>query len=229
MTVASCASRARSSGSVDGVEVGRRAEAEGELRGVEHLHRQPAPDLHLRLVERRVRAGPGARCTPAHRVGAVRLEDLRRHDDVALGLAHLLAVRDRRRSRRSRRAPTATTPCSRWLRTHGREQPGADDVVRLRAQVHGEHAAEQVVVAAPATRDLRRQRRRRPGVHDVRVADEAAGLSALRLVVPGGQSVDGSTGQRGVVSRDRGGVVRRAVSGRPGTRPGSARRRSAAG
>ena len=37
----------------------------------------------------------------------------------------------------------------------------------------------QVGVVDPAAGDLRRQRRRRPGVHDVGVADEAAGLAAL--------------------------------------------------
>ena len=60
------------------------------------------------------------------------------------------------------------------------EEPGADDVVRLGAQVHREHAPPQVVVALPAAGDLRRQRRGRPGVHHVGVADEAARLPALR-------------------------------------------------
>ena len=41
----------------------------------------------------------------------------------------------------------------------------------------------EVGVVDPAAGDLRRQRRRRPGVHDVGVADEAAGLAALGLVV----------------------------------------------
>ena len=67
---------------------------------------------------------------------------------------------------------------------HPGEQPGADDVVRVGAQVEREDPAEQVLVGLPAARDVRGQRRGRPGVHDVGVADEAAGLAALRLVVP---------------------------------------------
>ena len=60
-TRASRASSARSTGSVtaDGVRHRRADVAEHELRGVEHLHRQPAADLHLRLVERRVEARAG--------------------------------------------------------------------------------------------------------------------------------------------------------------------------
>jgi hypothetical protein len=65
------------------------------------------------------------------------------------------------------------------------EQPGADDVVGLTAQVHREDPAEQVGVGLPATGDLRCQRRRRPGVHHVGVCHEAARLAALRLVVAG--------------------------------------------
>ena len=53
---------------------------------------------------------------------------------------------------------------------------------RLRPHVHGERAGEQVVVVIPAAGDLRGERRRGPRVHDVGVADEAAGLVALRLV-----------------------------------------------
>jgi valyl-tRNA synthetase len=37
----------------------------------------------------------------------------------------------------------------------GREQPGPDDLVRLRAQVHREGAGEQIGVALPAAHDLR--------------------------------------------------------------------------
>ena len=43
----------------------------------------------------------------------------------------------------------------------------------------GKVRGEQVGVVAPAGGDLRRQRRGGPGVHDVGVADEAAGLAAL--------------------------------------------------
>ena len=66
---------------------------------------------------------------------------------------------------------------------HAGEQPGADDLVGLRAQVHREDPPEQVVVDAPAAGDLRGQRRGGPGVHDVRVAEEAVRLAALVLGV----------------------------------------------
>ena len=52
----------------------------------------------------------------------------------------------------------------------------------------GKTRSEQVLVGRPAAGDLRGQRRGRPGVHDVRVADEAARLAALVLVVPPGAS-----------------------------------------
>ena len=63
------------------------------------------------------------------------------------------------------------------------EQPGADDVVRVGAQVHREDPLPQVLVVEPAAGDVRRERGRRPGVHHVGVADEAAGLAALVLGV----------------------------------------------
>jgi hypothetical protein len=61
----------------------------------------------------------------------------------------------------------------------GGEQPRANDVVRLRTQVHREHAREQVGIVEPAARDLRRHRRGRPGVHDVGITGEAPRLVAL--------------------------------------------------
>ena len=63
---------------------------------------------------------------------------------------------------------------------HRREQPGADDVVALRAHVEGEDPIEAVgAVLIPESGDLRGQRRGRPGVEDVGVAGEAARLVAL--------------------------------------------------
>ncbi len=58
--------------------------------------------------------------------------------------------------------------------------------------VEGEDLGEQLGVRAlparaPARRDLRGQRGGRPRVHDVRVADEAAGLATLGLVIPRGR------------------------------------------
>ena len=113
------------------------------------------------------------------------LEQFGGDDDVALRLRHLLAIRIE--------DPAAERAVLPWdgvgievRPDDGREQPGADDVVRLWADVHREGAGVEVLVGSPAGRDLRRERRRRPGVHDVGFAHEAAGLAALRLVVAGG-------------------------------------------
>src|SRR3712207_6935573 len=66
------------------------------------LDGQPAADLHLRLVERRVRPRPGTGGPPAHRVGAVALEHVDRRDDVALRLGHLLRSEEHKSELQSR-------------------------------------------------------------------------------------------------------------------------------
>ena len=66
-----------------------------------------------------------------------------------------------------------------------RKEPCANDVVRLRTHVHRERPAEQVHIVGPTTDDLRRERRRGPGVHDVGVADETAGCAALIGTIAG--------------------------------------------
>ena len=93
----------------------------------------------------------------------------------------------------------------------GGEEPGADDLVRLRAERHREDAGEEVVVLAPAAGDLRGQRRGGPGVHDVGVGDEAAGPAPLLLAVAGGD-VDRRIDRQPLLGRhQRRAVVRRAV------------------
>ncbi len=67
---------------------------------------------------------------------------------------------------------------------HRREQPRADDVLPLAAQRVREDEVPQLRVAFPAARDLRSQRRGRPGVHDVDLAGEFG--AAVRLAVAGG-------------------------------------------
>ena len=97
----------------------------------------------------------------------------------------------------------------------GGEQPGADDVVGLGPQVHGEDPGEEVGVVLPPAGDLRGERRGGPGVHDVGVADEPAGLAPLVLGVAVGhvgRRVDGQAvlgGQDGVVVVDLAVVVDR--------------------
>ena len=111
------------------------AEAERELARVEHLDGEAPADLHLPGVV----GGVGAEATGgrpvAHRVGAVSLDDVLGRLGVALGLAHLLAV-----GVEDPAADRGVAPRHRAVlvvRAHDRgEEPGADDVVGLRAQVH---------------------------------------------------------------------------------------------
>ncbi len=213
-------------------------EAQGELAGVEHLDREATADLHLAGVVGGVRAETARGRPVAHGVGAVGHDDVLRGLGVALGLAHLLAVRvedpaaDRRVTPR-RHAVLEVGP------RHRGEEPGADDVVRLRAHVVGEERGEERLVGAeavglgralahrPAGGDLRRQRRRRPRVHDVGVGDETTGHAALALVVAL-RHVD-LRGRRAAPTRERRSGGRGRSRRRPsrGTRPGRARRRSA--
>ena len=70
---------------------------------------------------------------------------------------------------------------------HGGEQPGTNDVLTLRTQVHREGGIEDRLVLLarllPAGHDLRGERRSRPGVHDVRLGGEAARHVTLVLGV----------------------------------------------
>ncbi len=183
---------------------------EHELRRVEDLDGQPPPDLELPGVEGGVDAVATVGRPVAHGVGAVLLQQVDRGDHVALGLGHLLAVgvedppRDGHVAPRQR-AELVVGP------DHGREQPGADDLVGLRPQVGREDPPEQVVVAAPAAGDLGGQRRGGPGVHDVGVGHEAAGHAALLLGVAGGHVGGRLDGQHVLGGQDR-----RVVDGLPG-------------
>src|SRR5699024_10782357 len=89
---------------------------------------------------------------------------------------------------------------------HGGEQPGADDVVRLGAQVHREHLREELVVPLPLAGQLRGERGGRPRVHDVGVAGKSAGLPSLVLGVAGGD-VDARVYGKLVFTWGEGGVV----------------------
>ena len=68
----------------------------------------------------------------------------------------------------------------------GAEKPGADDVLALGAQIHGEGGLEEGLVFftrfGPVGHDLRGQGAGGPGVHDVLLGCEAAGLVTLGFV-----------------------------------------------
>ncbi len=165
-------------------------EGEGELGGIEHLDGQPAADLHLTGVVCRIGAQARGGGPVAHRVGAVLHDDVLGRLRVALGLGHLLAVRvedpaaDRRVLPRDRVVLEVGA-------NHRREEPGANDVLALGTHVHRKDLVKQLGVtqldvSAPAGRDLRAERGRRPGVHHVGIADEPAGLASLGILVARG-------------------------------------------
>ena len=157
---------------------------QGELGGVEDLDGQATADLDLGLLEGRVQAQAGRAGPVAHGVGAVLLQQAHGGDDIALRLGHLLVVGVQDPARQAGVPPRQ----GRELQVrahHRREQPGADDVLALRTQVHRVDPAEEVLIGQPARGQLGRQGRGGPGVHDVELADEAAGLAALVLGVAG--------------------------------------------
>ena len=142
----------------DGGEIpGFGGQAENELARVQDLHGQPAPHLHLRLVERRIHAGTGHGGAPADRVGAETLQDVGGNHHVALGLGHLLAVRVGDETRDGGAPPRQRVVLEIGAHDPG-EQPGADDVVALRGDVHRESEGEQFLVTLPPGGDLRGQR-----------------------------------------------------------------------
>ncbi len=153
---------------------------EHELGRVEDLDGETASHLHLGVVDRGVRAGSARGRPVAQRVGAVQLEQRFGRHDVALGLAHLLAVGVENPTRDHRVLPRQGVVLE--VTAHDRrEEPRADDVVGLGAKVHRKDALEEF--RTPVTRDFGGQRTRRPGVHDVGVADEAVRLVALVALV----------------------------------------------
>ena len=100
----------RSSGAVTrcpGARVERQIAGEDELRGVEQLDGEPAPDLHLRRIEGRVDARPAARGPVAHRVRAVLVEQARPASRRCPSTSTSSCDRGRAPSPRSRCAPTA--------------------------------------------------------------------------------------------------------------------------
>ena len=206
------------------------AEAERELGCVEQLDGEAPADLHLALVEGGVGAGPAAGGPVAHGVGAVLLEQCR-SGVTTLPFDFDIFLRSGSRIQPDDGGVPPRQRVVLEVGAHdGGEQPGADDLVGLGAQVHREGAREQVGVVVPAGGDLRRERRRGPRVHDVGVADEAAGLAALGLRRSrGGTSVDGSTGSDRLVGQDRLVVVGRAVGVERVPDRERARRRSAGG
>ena len=105
-------------------------------------------------------------------------------DDVAAAFRHLLAVRIKNPS-----ADDDVVPRHGLLMQIGLndciERPGANDLVALRTDIHGKQFAVSLGIVGPMTRNLRSQRARGPGIHDIGIADEAVRLASHCLVEAG--------------------------------------------
>ena len=105
-------------------------------------------------------------------------------DDVAAALRHLFAVRIKNPS-----ADDDVVPRHGVLMQIGFndciERPGTDDLVALRTDIHGKKFAMSLGIVGPMTCNLRGQRARGPGIHDIGIADEAVRLASCRLVEAG--------------------------------------------
>ena len=88
------------------------------------------------------------------------------------------------------------------------EGPGADDLVALRAKIRGKQLLVSIRVEPPMRADLRGQRAREPGVEDVGIGREAAGLIALARLEAGRRRRHRVDGQLLLRSDDRVGEVR---------------------
>ena len=207
--------------------VGR--EPEHEPAGVEDLHREAAADPHLVRVERGVRARPADRRPVAHRVAAVLVEQVQRCHDVADRLRHLLAVRieDPARDRRRR-------PRQRAVEVAMRARIVANSQVRMISCACGRRSIGY-------TRAYRSSSSHQPpticgdseDVAHVSITSvspmKPPGRPRSDSAYPGGVWLCGSIGSCSSVGQDR---LRRSADRRrrrAGTRPGTARRRTAAG
>ena len=162
------------------------ADGQCELGGVKQLDGQTAANLHLTFVVGGIQAQTCRSGPITHRVGAELLDRLVRHDHVALGLRHLLVVRIKNPSRQGGIGPRQTL-VFKMRAIHGGEQPGTDDVLTLRAQIHRECGVENRLVLFawlfPTGHDLRGERRGRPRIHNVRLRSEAARHIALVFAI----------------------------------------------
>ena len=205
-------------------------ERQHELRRVQHLDREAAADLDLRRILRDRTPRP---CPAGWRPTSSAPRRSRAAARMSAGVTTLPFDFDIFLRSGSTMKPeiAASVHGARSVleraAQHRREQPGADDVLALRAHVERRDEVPELLVALPAAGELRRQRRRRPRVEDVALAVESAGNAALRLRVvrwarrwSGRSAADRRSGRARGRSR-----ARRSRRGR--TRPGSARRRSA--
>ena len=114
-------------------------------------------------------------------------------DHVALRLRHLLAITDRGPIRKSPRAATAHSRARSGLAPH-LKTPGADDVCACGRRSIGNVRANRSASVSYCRR-LRRDRRGRPRIHHVGIADEPARLAPLIVGDPVGRigrRIDGS-------------------------------------
>ena len=187
------------------------AQVQHELGCVQQLDGKAAANLHLAFVVGGVSTQASRSSPVAYSVRTVLLQYLVGDHNVALRLGHLLAVRVENPA--GERGVVPRHGGSQGLRANsGGEQPGADNVVTLRAQIHGEGLRMQVRVHAPTGRNLRGQGGGSPGVQNVRVSDEAARYATLILGVTGSSLRCGVNRQHLFGRQNRVLVVRLALS-----------------
>ena len=175
-------------------------ESAAKARHVPQLRRQPRPGLDLLLADDRILAQPRAGGPVAHRVGRILFDHRQgRHRPAAAALADFARpLRRQPPAGDGHVAPGQGVEMAARL-DDGVKSPGADNLVRLRAQREGEDARVQRRVAQPAARDLGRERGGGPGVHHVLLRRE--GGSAARGAGRLGRRIRGVERQIGRVGQ----------------------------
>jgi hypothetical protein len=117
-----------------------------EPGGVEHLDREPPADLHLaRVLGSKAVSTPGRRSPPSSARRPSRAPRAAPSGVTTLPFDFDIFLRSGSSTQPEIAALVHGSDVVLEMRAqHGREQPGADDVVRLRPQVHREDAGEQV-------------------------------------------------------------------------------------
>ena len=108
---------------------------QGKLRGVKDLNSQAATDLNLCLFKGRIQTQTRRSGPVTHRVRTILFQQALGGDHITLRLTHLLVVRVQNPARNTGMLPRQGAKLKVGAH-HGREQPGTDNVLALRANIH---------------------------------------------------------------------------------------------
>ena len=117
------------------IGVPRQTHRQGKLRGVKDLNGQAATDLNLGLFKGRIQTQTRRSSPVTHRVRAILFQQALGGDHITLRLTHLLVVRVQDPARNTGVLPRQSAKLKVGAH-HGREQPGTDNVLALRANIH---------------------------------------------------------------------------------------------